>query len=112
MFFGSRRCASHNDSEEAESSDVCRAFQWESPLLIKESKSMISIAALSYRIVGDMGEKFWNGYFLTYLRNIPELVPYPDPDAGTKDVNDWFRRQHKNHQRKILESSIVEKNGS
>lgn len=99
---------SHNDSEEAESSDVCRALQWEFPLLIKESKSMISMAALSYPIFGDMGDKFSNGYFLTYLRNIPELLPDPDP----KDVNDWFRRQHKNHQRKILESSIVEKNGS
>ena len=100
---------SHNNSEEAESSDVCRALQWEFPLLIKESKSMISMAALSYRIVGDMGDKFWNGYFLTYLRNIPELLPDPDPKADTKDVNDWFRRQHKNHQRKILESFVVEK---
>ena len=65
---------------------------------------MISMAALSYGIVGDIGDRFWNGYFLTYLRNIPELLPDPDPEAGTKDVNDWFRRQHKNHQRKILES--------
>lgn len=103
---------SHNDSEEAESSDVCRALQWEFPLLIKESKFMISIAVLSYRIVRDMGDRFWNGYFLTYLRNIPELLPNTDPEAGTKDVNDWFRRQHKNHQRKTLESFIVEKNGS
>lgn len=80
---------SHNDSEEAESSDVCRAFQWDFPLLIKESESVLSMAALSYRIVGDMGDRFRNGYFLTYLRNIPELLPGPDPEAGTKDVNDW-----------------------
>lgn len=63
---------SNNDSKEAESSDVCRALQWEFPILINESKSMISMAALSYRIAGDMGDKFWNGYLLTYLRNIPE----------------------------------------
>lgn len=70
---------------------------------------------MSCRFIGDMGDRYWSGYLLTYLpgksgtidnpfnttnEEIPELWDYPSA---------WFQRDIHNDQRNVLEPFLVEK---
>lgn len=93
--------------EEVKSDNVCVKYQRAFPQILKGSKSALEKASLSYRIAGDMDDKFWTGYLLTHLR--------ADQD-GSRETNlvyngamrKWFHRDRKTDQRKILEPFLVE----
>ena len=90
--------------EEAKSDNVCVNYQRAFPQILKGSKSALEKASLSYRIAGDMDDKFWTGYLFINLRE--------DQDGSQEgDIfrHDWFHGDRRNDQRKILEPFLVEK---
>ena len=93
--------------EEVKSDNVCVKYQRAFPQILKDSKSALEKASLSYRIAGDMDDKFWTGYLFTHLR--------ADQDGSRETdlfhrrvMRRWFHGDRKTDQRKILEPFIVE----
>ena len=96
--------------EEARSDDVCDRHQRAFPQISKGLKrAVLQKASLSYRFIGDMGEKFWTGYLLTHLPAESKILPKVDRGSGFREIREWFDKDTKNDQRKILEPFLVEK---
>lgn len=98
------------NGEEIRSDDVvCDRYQRAFPQILKGAKrAVVKKASLSYRFVGDMDDKFWTGYLLTYLPGGSELFQKPFYSyAGV--LQKWFHEDRRTDQRKVLEPFLVEK---
>lgn len=96
--------------EEARSDDVCDRHERAFPQIIKGSqRALLKKASLSYRFVGDMDDKIWTGFLLTHLPADSEIFRKPDDYDGYRDVQEWFHKDRKSDQRKVLEPFLVEK---
>ena len=91
----------------AERKSICDPPYRRFPFLLKNVEYQVSTASLSYRLVGDMGDKMWTGYLLTYCPAGSKVVP--NPGNNNQGARDWFKRELKNHQRKLLEPFMVTK---
>ena len=94
--------------EEVKSDNVCVKYQRAFPQILKGSKSALEKASLSYRIAGDMDDKFWTGCLFTHLR--ADQYGSRETDLFHWDaMHEWFHGDRKIDQRKILEPFLVEK---
>ena len=70
---------------------------------------------MSCRFIGDMGDKYWSGYLLTYLPRRSETI-----ESAFNTTNEempepwdhpyqWFQRDIHNDQRNVLKPFLVEK---
>lgn len=89
--------------------NVCDGRQRRFALAIKGSQQDIFKASLSYRVVGDMGDKYWTAYLLMYLPGSSRLLEYPEEYESVTKLKEWFHEKTRNDQRKILEPFLVEK---
>ena len=93
--------------EEVKSNNVCVKYQRAFPQILKGSKSALEKASLSYRIAGDMDDKFWTGYLFAHLRADQDGSRETDLfQSGA--MRKWFHGDRKNDQRKVLEPFLVE----
>lgn len=98
-----------NSENRAKSDDVCERHQRAFPSILRSSgRIVLEKASLSYRFVGDMGDKFWTGYLLANLPADSEMFRKTDY-YGSRDIQEWFHEDRKTDQRKILEPFLVEK---
>lgn len=98
-----------NFGEESQSDNVCDRHQRAFPQIVKGSKpALLEKASLSYRFVGDMGDKFWTGYLFAHTPADSVLFRKPD-SYGEIDIEEWFHEDRKIDQRKVLEPFLVEK---
>ena len=98
-----------NPENRAKSDEVCERHQRAFPSILRNSRrTVLEKASVSYRFVGDVGDKFWTGYLLASLPEDSEIFPKPDP-YGPGDIYRWFHEERKTDQRKILEPFLVEK---
>ena len=93
--------------EEVKSDNVCVKYQRPFPQILKGSKSALEKASLSYRIAGDMDDKFWTGYLFTHLR-ADEYGSRETDLFHNEAMSKWFHGDRKTDQRKILEPFLVE----
>ena len=102
------RTAEYNGEEIRSGDVVCDRYQRAFPQILKGAKrAVVKKASLSYRFVGDMDDKFWTGYLLTYLPGGSEL--FQGPLYYDADVMEWFHEDRRTDQRKVLEPFLVEK---
>ena len=94
--------------EEEKSDNVCVKYQRSFPQILKGSKGALEKTSLSYRIAGDMDDKFWTGYLFTHLRAAENGSRETDI-LGCEVVKEWFDKDRRIDQRKILEPFLVEK---
>ena len=93
--------------EEVKSDNVCVKYRRSFPQILKGSKSTLEKASLSYRIAGDMDDKFWTGYLFTHLRVNQDGSRETDLFRRAA-MRKWFHGDRKIDQRKILEPFLVE----
>ena len=72
-------------------------------------------ASVSCRFIGDMGDKYWSGYLLTYLPGNPDTTDSPFNTTNEEipepweNPRRWFRSELHNDQRNALEPFLVAK---
>ncbi|KAH8812642.1 hypothetical protein F5884DRAFT_878489 [Xylogone sp. PMI_703] len=72
------------------------------PFEVANQKMSIFKASLSYRVNGDMDDRYWTGYLLTYLPKQSSVWP-----KLTYENSTWFEPSSQQDQRKILEPYLV-----
>ena len=93
---------------EVKSDNACVRYQRTFPQILKGSKRALEKASLSYRIAGDMDDKFWTGYLFTHLRE-DQYGSRENDIFDCMGVQEWFHVDRRVDQRKILEPFLVEK---
>ena len=99
--------------EVSEGESVCNGRQRR--FLHRYQNSLFDVykASVSCRFIGDMGDKYWTGYLLTYLPGSSGTLE--DSWNATKDEtpwaepSQWFQKDIHNEQRNILEPFLIEK---
>lgn len=81
--------------------NVCNGRQRKFPGIVKDSQFDIYKASIGYRLVGDMGDRFWSGWLLAYVPGGSRIFD------GSDYPGKWFDEKTKNDQRKILEPFLV-----
>ena len=98
--------------EISEGESVCDGRQRRFLHRYKGSQFDIYKASLSCRFVGDMGDRFWSGYLLTYLPRKSRTFGPLDTDEEYhlwENIHQWIRRDIHNDQRNVLEPFLVER---
>lgn len=93
--------------------NVCKGGPLIFPRIVEGSQFDVYKASLSYRFLGDMGDKYWSAHFLSYLPGrsismIPIMSDLRSWEIAKTEVEDWFYTTN-NDQRRILEPFLVEK---
>ncbi len=91
----------------ADNDNVCDGRQRKFPHIAKGSHFDIYKASLSYRFVGDMGDRFWSGWLLAYVPGESRVLGHLDRPSIPDHVVQWFDEKTKNDQRRILEPFLV-----
>ena len=93
-----------------ETDNICFARPRRFPITIKGSQLNLVNASVSYRIIGDMADKYWTSYLLLYLPKMDRgVLEYPQNSLDGNHVDSWFHETARNDQRRILEPFLVEK---
>lgn len=86
-----------------DSDNVCNGRQRKFPHIVKDLQFDIYKASLGYRFVGDMGDRYWSGWLLSYVPRESTALGH----AYETKVWQWFDKKTKNDQRRILEPYLV-----
>lgn len=93
--------------EEVRKDLTCVTYQRAFPQILKGSKNALEKASMSYRIVGDMDDKFWTAYLFTHLPS-DKFGSHRRDLMPDRAMRKWFHGDRKLDQRKILEPFLVE----
>lgn len=93
--------------DSADNDNVCDGRQRKFPYIVKGSHFDIYKASLGYRFVGDMGDRFWSGWLLAYIPGESKVLGHLDDPDIPQNVSQWFDKNTKNDQRRILEPFVV-----
>ena len=110
-FLQLKKGINENNEEDSvpKTDNICFGIERRFPTASEGSQLSIVNASVSYRMIGDMADKYWTSYLLYLPKTDRRDLEYPQYLHKQNEVESWFHGNARSDQRRILEPLLVGK---